>query len=150
MLYQPDAGGWSGRLVVDHNRDESNGINVVAVSDGQTGGFRPRPWSQMRAFLGLTDPYESVPEETIYAGNPNPVQQYLDRESTGVMLSVEKEFDGFAFTSVTGYRDARADNHYDQTGGGPDIFDYPGSSASLSGISWHSIPWPPPSFSQNR
>ena len=125
LLFQPGAGGWSGRLVLDHNRDESNGINVVAVSDGQTGGFRPRPWSQMRAFLGLTDPYESVPEETIYAGNPNPVQQYLDRESTGVMLSVEKEFDGFAFTSVTGYRDARADNHYDQTGGGPDIFDYP-------------------------
>ena len=125
LLYQPAAGGWSARLVVDHNNDESNGINVVAVSDGQTGGFRPRPWSQMRAFLGLTDPYESVPEETIYAGNPSPVQQYLDRESTGVMLSVEKEFDGFAFTSVTGYRDARADNHYDQTGGGPDIFDYP-------------------------
>ncbi len=125
LLYQPDVGGWSGRLVVDYNEDKSNGINVVAVSDGQTGGFRPRPWSRMRAFLGLTDPYESVPEATLYAGSPIPVDQYLDRESTGVTLNVEKEFDGFAFTSITGYRDARADNHYDQTGGGPDIFDPP-------------------------
>jgi len=125
LLYQPEASGWSGRLVVDHNQDKSNGINVVAVSDGQTGGFRPRPWSQMRAFLRLTDPYESVPEATLYAGSPIPVDQYLDRESTGMMLSVEREFDGFAFTSITGYREARADNHYDQTGGGPDIFDDP-------------------------
>ena len=98
LLYQPQEGGWSSRLVVDHNQDKSNGINVVAVSDGQTGGFRPRPWSQMRAFLGLTDPYESVPEATLYHGNNTPVDQYLDRESTGLMLNVEKDFEGFALT----------------------------------------------------
>ena len=132
LLYQPQEGGWSGRLVVDYNEDKSNGINVVAVSDGQTGGFRPRPWSQMRAFLGLTDPYESVPEATLYAGNNTPVDQYLDRESAGLMLNIEKDFDGFALTSITGYRDARADNHYDQTGGGPDIFDDP----SVFGVSY--------------
>ena len=104
-------------------RDSTNGINVVAVSDGLTGGFRPRPWSQLRAFLGLTDPRVSIPEETLYAGKAAPVNQYLERESVGLMLNLEKDFDGFVFNSITGYRDARADNHYDQTGGGPDVLD---------------------------
>lgn len=123
LLYQPDEGGWSGRLVVDYSKDSTNGINVVAVSDGLTGGFRPRPWSQLREFLGLTDPRVSIPEETLYAGKAAPVNQYLERESVGLMLNLEKDFDGFVFNSITGYRDARADNHYDQTGGGPDVLD---------------------------
>ena len=121
----PDDGGWSTRLVVDYNKDESNGISVVAVGDGLTGGFRPRPWSQMRAFIGLTDPRISVPEETLYAGDPAPLNQFLTRESGGLALNISKDYDRFSFSSVTGYRIARTRNLYDQTGGGPDIFDDP-------------------------
>lgn len=125
LLYQPDEGGWSGRLVVDYNKDTTNGINVVVIADDITGGFRPRPWSQMRELLNLTDPRVSVPEETQYAGDPAPLNQYLIRESVGMALNIERSFDTFVFNSITGYRDARTRSLYDQTGGGPDVFDDP-------------------------
>lgn len=125
IMNQPDDGGWLARLVVDYNKDETNGINVVAIGDNLTGGFRPRPWSQMRAFLGLTDPRVSVPEETLYAGDPAPLNQFLSRESAGLALDLSRDFDNFTFSSITGYRDARTRNLYDQTGGGPDVFDDP-------------------------
>jgi iron complex outermembrane receptor protein len=123
IMNQPVDDGVGVRLIVDYSKVSSNGINVVAVSDGQTGGFRPRPWSQMRAFVGLSDPRVSVPEETLYAGDSAPLNQFLSKETAGLALHLEKEFDGFVLSSITGYRDARTRNLYDQTGGGPDIFD---------------------------
>ena len=125
LLYQPDSGGFSARIAADYSKDSMNGINVVAISDGLTGGFRPRPWSQMRAFLGLTDPRVSVPEETQYAAGLAPENQHLTRESVGLTIDIEKDFDSFVLKSVTGYRDARSESLYDQTGGGPDVFDDP-------------------------
>lgn len=123
VMYEPSDSKWSGRLVVDYSKDSMNGLNSVAISDGQSGGFRPRPWSQLRAFLGITDPRVSVPEETLYAGDSTPLNQFLDRESGGMSLNIEGEFESFTFNSVTGYRTGRANNLYDQTGGGPDVLD---------------------------
>ncbi|MBT8444327.1 MAG: TonB-dependent receptor, partial [Gammaproteobacteria bacterium] len=125
VMNQPADGGWNARVIVDYSKLSSNGINVVAISDGQSGGFRPRPWSQMRDFLDLTDPRASVPEETQYAGDRAPLNQYLSRETAGLTLHLEKEFDRFQFKSITGYRSARTGSLYDQTGGGPDVFDDP-------------------------
>lgn len=125
IMNQPADDGWSARLIVDYSKTSSNGINVVAVSDGLTGGFRPRPWSQMRDFIGLDDPRVSVPEETFYAGDSAPLNQFLSKETAGLTLHLSKQFDNFAFSSITGYRGARTRSLYDQTGGGPDVFDDP-------------------------
>ena len=59
LAYQPDDSIFSARLVIDYNKDSSNGITVVAVPDDAAGGLRP--WSTLRAFLGLTDPRVAVP-----------------------------------------------------------------------------------------
>lgn len=123
LLYQPDNSQWSGRLVVDYSKDHMDGLNSVAISDGQTGGFRPRPWSQLRAFLGITDPRVSIPEENVFAGAQGPTQQFLNRESAGLSLNIEGEYDAFTVNVITGYRTGRANNLYDQTGGGPDVLD---------------------------
>ena len=123
VMNQADDGGWQARFIVDYSKVSSNGINVVALSDGLTGGFRPRPWSQMRAFLGLTDPRVSVPEETLYAGDAAPLNQFLDKETGGLTLHIDRDFDRFTFSSVTAYRTGRTRSLYDQTGGGPDVFD---------------------------
>ncbi|MBT8077803.1 MAG: TonB-dependent receptor [Gammaproteobacteria bacterium] len=125
IMSQPDSDGWGTRLIVDYSKLSSNGINVVAISDGLTGGFRPRPWSQMRAFLGLTDPRVSIPEETQYAGDQAPLNQFLSRETAGLTLHFDRDFERFQFSSITGYREARTRSLYDQTGGGPDVFDDP-------------------------
>ena len=125
LLYQPDGGDLSARLMLDYTKDTMNGINVVAISDGIVGGFRPRPWSQLRDFLGLTDPRVSIPEETQYAASRTPLNQQLVREGVGLTLNIEKAFGGFVLNSVTGYRDARSESLYDQTGGGPDVLDDP-------------------------
>ena len=133
LLYEPPQAGLSARLIVDYSKDTNNGINVVAISDGQTGGFRPRPWSQLRDFLGLTDPRVSIPEETVITGmGTAPINQYLIRESTGLTLNVEKDFDRFVLNSVTSYRDVRTENLYDQTGGGPDALDPGGLGATFN------------------
>ncbi len=122
LLYQPSDSELSARLIVDYSKDTSNGINVVAIADSAPAGLRP--WSTLRTFLGLTDPRVSIPEETVIAGmGPAPIQQYLIRESTGLTLNIERDFDGFVLNSVTSFRDVRTENLYDQTGGGPDALD---------------------------
>jgi iron complex outermembrane receptor protein len=123
LLYQPDDSKWSGRLVVDYSKDHTNGQHTVGISDGLTGGFRPRPYSQLRAFLGLTDPRVSAPDETLYAGDTAPTQQYLDREAGGLSLNIEADFGSFTFNSITGYRTGHANSMYSQIGIGPDVFD---------------------------
>ena len=123
IMNQPGGSGWHTRVIVDYSKVSSNGINVVAISDGLSGGFRPRPWSQMRNFLGLTDPRVSVPEETLYAGDSAPLNQFLTKETGGLTLHLDRDFDNFTFSSITGYRTGRTRSLYDQTGGGPDVFD---------------------------
>jgi iron complex outermembrane receptor protein len=123
LLYQPDDSNFTARLIIDYNKDKSNGITVIAESDGLSGGFRPRPWSELRNFLGLTDIREAVPERSQYAGDDFFHTQHLEREGWGLMLNMEWGFEGSTLTSITGYRDAQTSQLYDQTGGGPDVFD---------------------------
>ena len=121
LLYEPaDDDGWGARIIVDYGRDNSNGHNSVPIPDG-IGGFQP--WSQLRAFLGLTDPRVSAPEHTRYTGDDAPLNQGLSRESVGFTLHLERNFDGMTFKSITAYRDARANNLYAQIGIGGDVLD---------------------------
>jgi iron complex outermembrane receptor protein len=123
LLYQPDDGNFSARVTVDYSKDSTNGITVIAVADGLSGGFRPRPWSTLRKFIGLNDPRISTAEHSQYAGDDYISQQYFRRNTTGVALDLEWAFNGFDLTSITSYRDVSSGQMYDQTGAGPDLFD---------------------------
>jgi iron complex outermembrane receptor protein len=121
LVYEPKDSIFSARLVVDYNDDSANGITVVAVPDTAPGGLRP--WSNLRDFIGLTDPRVAVPERSQYAGDDFYHTQLLEREGWGTMLNMEWAFEGSVLTSITGYRDVQTAQLYDQTGGGPDVFD---------------------------
>jgi len=123
LLYQPDEGGFTARLVFDYMKDESNGFHSVAIDgpDPNTQG----PWSAAREIIGQQigrplDIRESLPEHPQYKGDPFETPQALLRESYGFNLKLEKELGEFAtLTSVSGYRKGDAFNIYDQTGLGP-------------------------------
>jgi iron complex outermembrane receptor protein len=121
LIYEPENSNFRARWVIDYNDDSSNGINVVAIADDGPTGFRP--WSALRDFIGLTDPRVSVPERSQYAGDDFYNTQHLEREGWGTMLNMEWDFEGSVLTSITGYRDVETAQLYDQTGGGPDVFD---------------------------
>jgi iron complex outermembrane recepter protein len=127
LLYAPEDSTWKARLIVDFNKDDTNGINVVPVDGGtpscETSYLRTncaRPWSNLRRYLGLTNPRQDVAQSVQYAGDSTPTQQFMERKGVGIVLDVQKDFGGFAFNSLTGYRDADADQLYDQTGIGPE------------------------------
>ena len=121
LVFEPKDSIFSARWVVDYNDDSTNGITVVAVPDTAAGGLRP--WSNLRDFIGLTDPRVAVPERSQYAGDDFFHTQLLEREGWGTMLNMEWAFSGSVLTSITGYRDVQTAQLYDQTGGGPDVFD---------------------------
>ena len=126
LLYEPDNGNFRARAIFDYNDDSTNGINSVAIADPYPASITRssfRPWSALRAFLGLTDPRVSIPEVSRYAGDDFDSVQYFNRESWGITLDLEWGFDAFDLTSLTGYRDVDSGQMYDQTGAGPDIFD---------------------------
>ena len=127
LLFKPEGGDFSARLIVDYNKDSTDGINVVAVQGGtpscETSYLRAnctRPWSNLRRFLGLTDPRVNVAQSVQYAGDVNPRQQFFEREGAGFTADLEREFDGFAFNSLTNYRKGNSNQLYDQTGAGPE------------------------------
>jgi iron complex outermembrane receptor protein len=126
LLYGPDGSKFTGRLALDFNHDENNGINTVAVAGGtkscETSYLRTnctRPWSNLRAYLGLTDPRKNVAQSIQYAGQPR-IQQFMERKGFGATLDLQWEFSGFNFNSLTGYRDGDGKQVYDQTGAGPE------------------------------
>lgn len=126
LLYKPQDGNFRARFILDYNDDSSNGINSVAIADpypASPARSSFRPWSALRAFIGLTDPRVSVPERSQYAGDDFYHTQYFDRESWGATLDLEWAFEGSALTSITAYRDVESGQLYDQTGAGPDVFD---------------------------
>jgi iron complex outermembrane receptor protein len=126
LLFKPDGSAWSGRFALDYNKDSNNGINVVAVDGGTTNcettylrSNCTRPWSNLRRFLGLTNPRENIAQSIQYAGQPR-IQQFMERDSVGLTLDIEFEGSGFTFNSLTGYRDGSGEQVYDQTGAGPE------------------------------
>ncbi len=126
VLYGPEGSAFKARLALDYNRDETNGINTVAVAGGttqcETSYLRTnctRPWSNLRAYLGLTDPRKNVAQSVQYQGQPR-IQQYMERDGFGAVLDLEYEASGFTFNSLTSYKDGEGQQLYDQTGAGPE------------------------------
>lgn len=126
LLWEPADGDWSVRGIVDYLTDDSNGINVVAVPGGtkscETTYLRTnctRPWSNLRAYLGLNDPRSNMAQSVQYQGEDR-IQQFLEREGYGMTLDVEWEGSLFTFNSLTGYRSVDSAQLFDQTGIGPE------------------------------
>lgn len=129
LLWEPDST-WRIRGIFDYTDDKSNGFSSVAV-DGGTPGCETsilnfdctRPWSNARAYLGLTDPRESMPNSVQLLGEPDR-QQFLTRTGWGLTLDVAKDMGFATFNALTGYRSAESDQIYSQTGMGPQALGY--------------------------
>ena len=126
LLWEPGDSGWHVRGIVDYSNDSTNGINTVAVDGGtkecETSYLRTnctRPWSNLRAYLGITDPRENIAQSIQYKGKQR-INQFMERDGSGLTLDVEKDFSAFTFNSLTGYRQANSKQVYDQTGAGPE------------------------------
>jgi iron complex outermembrane receptor protein len=126
FLYGPDGSKFTGRLALDYNHDETNGLNTVAVAGGTTSCETTylrtnctRPWSNLRAYLNLNDPRKNVAQSIQYAGQPR-IQQFMERDGFGVVLDLQYEATGFTFNSLTAYKDGEGQQVYDQTGAGPE------------------------------
>lgn len=118
--------GWGIRGIVDYSKDESNGINTVAIAGGtascETSYLRSnctRPWSNLRTYLGVTNPRENMAQSVQLQGGER-TQQFLDRHNWGATLDIEKDAGSFTFNSLTGYREVESEQLYDQTGIGPE------------------------------
>lgn len=127
LLFAPDGSAWQTRLALDYNKDSNNGINVVAVNGGttscETSYLRTnctRPWSNLRAYLGITDPRQNVAQSVQYKGDSAPTQQFMKREGFGAVLDIAREGSFATFNSLTAYRDGQGAQLYDQTGAGPE------------------------------
>ena len=121
LSYVPEDSDFSARLIVDYNKDSGNGPTVVAVPDSGATGYRP--WSALRAFVGVTDIRVSMAERSQYAGDDFFTEQYYQREGWGATLNMEWDMGGATLTSITANRASDTGQMYDQTGGGPDMFD---------------------------
>lgn len=125
LLLEP-GDGWRIRGILDYTDDSSNGYNSVAVEGGTPNcetsilsSNCTRPWSNARAYLGLTDPREGMPNSVQLQGEPLR-QQYLTREGWGFTLDVEKDLGFATVNSLTGYREADSAQLYSQTAMGPE------------------------------
>lgn len=126
LLWDGGDTGWDIRGIVDYSKDESNGINTVAIEGGtpscETSYLRTnctRPWSNARAYLGVTNPRENMAQSVQLQGGER-TQQFLDRHNWGATLDIEKDAGSFTFNSLTGYREVESEQLYDQTGIGPE------------------------------
>ena len=127
LLYHPKESTWTVRTAIDFNKDSNNGINVVALPTSQAHCEATylrtnctRPWSSLRRFLNLTDPRVDQAQSVQYKGDASPTQQFMKRNGVGLVADIQKSFGKFLFSSLTGYRDGRGDQLYDQTGIGPE------------------------------
>jgi iron complex outermembrane receptor protein len=131
LIYDDGDNGVTARAILVYYKDSNNGINVVAVD----GGYKAcetsylasncsRPWSNLRAFLGLTDPRVNVATNVTFKGDTMPTEQYMERDGHTFTLDVAKRFDGFVFNSLTGYTSGQSGQLYDQTGSGPEALSY--------------------------
>jgi iron complex outermembrane recepter protein len=127
LLWNGGDTGWTVRGTVDWMEDETSGINSVPVAGGITScptsylrGNCTRPWSNLRQYLGITDERKNLATHPLYAGDAAQTEQFSERSGGGITLDVQKDFGGFAFNSLTSYRQGDSHQMYDQTGIGPE------------------------------
>lgn len=126
LLFGPDESAWQARVALEYYKDETNGINTVAVEGGtaacETSYLRAnctRPWSNLRNYLGITDPRQNLAQSVQFQGEDR-IQQFMERDGFGATIDIEFEGSWATFNSLTSYRDGESDQLYDQTGIGPE------------------------------
>jgi iron complex outermembrane receptor protein len=115
LLYEDDDGDFTARLSVEYNKDSMNSINRYAVKQPGKGPFVLGQWSNVHSALGLNERQSAVGTLPYLEGDllPN-----LERESFGVILTLEKELEFATLTAITGYRSGEGYHRYAQTGVG--------------------------------
>ncbi len=119
FLYQGE-NDLTANLIIEYLDESGNGTCTI--------GEHGNPWAVTRAFVGLTSIRECMPEPVQYSNKPGDSLQGYDREATSLNLRIDKGFDSFTLTSITGYRDGSGSSQYSQTGLGPDA---PGVTAEF-------------------
>ena len=109
FLYQGDDD-FTGTLIIDYLDESGNG--TCGIGEGGN------PWAVTRDFVGLSSIRECMPEPVQYSTGTQ-IQGY-DRNAVGLNLRLDKGYDGYTFTSITGYRTGDGQSMYSQTGIGPD------------------------------
>ncbi|HEY0941969.1 MAG TPA: TonB-dependent receptor [Steroidobacter sp.] len=119
LLYDGGDSGLKARLSLDYVRDRSNGMNTVALRDPTAAA--PGPWSEARAYFGITNVRQSAPSNASYVGRSTEQGQFLERDAWGAALHIDKQLGSTVLSSITAYRDGDAHSMYDQTGLGFDL-----------------------------
>jgi len=129
LMWQPEGSDFQAHLLVDYNKQSTNGMCAVAlsgISQGDPLWTGPDPWSTVRADIGaqlghpLTD-RQCLPTWPTFKGNASPTPQGGNEENWSTILKLEK---GLPYhvkvTSITGFRDGHSYVMYDQSGVGPE------------------------------
>jgi iron complex outermembrane receptor protein len=119
FLYQGEED-FTANLVIDYMDESGNGTCTV----GENGN----PWAVARAFLGVTDIRQCMPEKVQYSITPEGRDQFFNRDAIGLNLRLDKGYEHYTFTSITAYRTGDGQSQYSQTGLGPDA---PGLAAEF-------------------
>ncbi len=125
LRYEPADTGFRANLIVSFSREDSNGPNRVPVhSPNNLPGPNLDPWTQARnqiisRFYPKLNVRESYPTWPTFAGESSPTPQETFRRSWSEVLKLEKDISDITLTSITGYRQGRANTFYDQSGIGP-------------------------------
>jgi len=112
FLYESDEDDLTAQLTIEYLDESGNGTCGI--------GEKGNPWAVTRAFLGLTDIRECMPESVQYSNQPGDTLQGYDREATSLNFRIDKGYEGMTLTSITGYRSGDGQSMYSQTGLGPD------------------------------
>ena len=119
LLYAPQDGDLTARLIADYTKDSSNGGHQVAWEGGAG------PWSAGRLAVGAArgkplSVRESLPTHPLFRGDAVETPQGLEREAYSLIANIEKAIAGVGSLQATlGYRSGSAQSLYDQTGLGP-------------------------------
>jgi iron complex outermembrane receptor protein len=115
LLYEDDKRDFTARLSVEYTKDSMNGVNRHSVKQPGTEPFALGQWSNVHNALGLDERQSAVGTLPYLEGDllPN-----VERESFGVILTLEKKLEFAILTAITGYRSGEGYNRYSQTGVG--------------------------------
>lgn len=119
FLYQGEED-FTANLIIDYMDESGNGTCTI----GENGN----PWAVARAFLGLTDIRQCMPEKVQYSITPEGRDGFFNRDAIGLNLRLDKGYENYTFTSITAYRTGDGQSQYSQTGLGPDA---PGLAAEF-------------------
>ena len=124
LAYAAPDDSWSARFIIEYSDDNTNGLAGIALDEPAQVSLSP--WSKAREQFGQItgnklDIRETAPFFLTYFGESEPTPPQQARESISYILDMELNLAGgeILLNSITGFRDGKGHNVYDQTGIGP-------------------------------